>query len=455
MLIPSLVFLTIVYLRAGDRRSPLRLYCLVWLGCMLPSIAGLLTYRLDTHNQFFSGLVLLAFNVAFVLGYWCTDHRAPSGTDRPNFAAEAVRRLDVRALWFATACAAIGTALITVDYLYFRPFIVDDLGLARTLFVDREANALEQASSLVNWGALYLLGYVVVFMPALPWWRTLAYSIPAVALFVTGLASAGRQAAFQILIVIVAALIFRKNVLRTRARMTLVGRLIIAGLAVAIIGYMGYIGSAREDVATPVNKTRLLEDLFRFDLSPQLENRLNRTDPAVRDGVVEGLVYFNSPVNLFSVFLSVDRPKHYFGMLTFPFLARRLEWVYGQSVVSAMAEGADRITSAGVIGVGWFTSYWTLIADFGYIGAAILLFITGLLSRMAWEAFKQEPCFASFAVLLSACITIVYLPLLPAVSDTNILFLTAFSCFMWHLRKRLGKSNGGGSSYAAQSGALI
>jgi hypothetical protein len=269
-----------------------------------------------------------------------------------------------------------------------------------------------------------------------------------VGLFVLGILSAGRQAAFQILIVTLVALAFRKDIVRRRSTLKLSSLLVVFLVAATLIGYMGYIAHARQNAKISASKAEVLEKIFNFDLDPTVDAITGLAGPDVKDGIVEALVYFNSPVNMLPVFVSVDTPRHYFGMLTFPIVARRFEWLYGMSVVTAMAEGADRMGRAGVIGVGWFTAYSAFILDFGYIGCGVLVFLIGLLSGRAWAHYQRERSFPSFMLLLCAYLTVLYLPLLPAISDTNVFLLTIVSVVGWKHHRRRGK--GGSRFYAGE-----
>jgi hypothetical protein len=410
---------------------------------MLPSVLGIIRYQFDPGNGAFMAVLLLGYNVAFVAGYRLanTRRRGPGapGWDAASHVPSAMER---RVLHVATLCAVVGTGLSIIDYLFFRRIVLDDLTLAREMYVGRQANMLEQIGALLMWGPLYTLAYVVVYLPRLSWLRKALYIAPVVGFFSLGLLSAGRQAAFQILIVMLVALAFRKEIVRERRKMSLAWRVALAAVASGMIGYMGFVAHARHDGNISDSKAAVLQTLFHFDLDPTVDAITDQAGPEVKDSTVEALVYLNSPVNMLSVFVSEDAPRHYFGMMTFPLVARRFEWLYGKSVVTAMAEHADRMTRGGVIGVGWFTTYAAFILDFGYTGCGILMFIIGMLSRHAWAIYQRERSFLAFILLVCVYVTIVCVPLFSAISDTNMFLLTVVSVVGWRrsARRRHGRS---------------
>jgi hypothetical protein len=432
MLISSF-FLIMILLREKDKRSPLAIFCIAWLVSLAPSILGVITYNFfPSDSQNFSA-VFLCYNVLFVVGY------------KIALAPPLRRRLFVdpigfRKGWerefadFAALLSLCGAILLIIDLRYFQGIAItnlDALAQVRQSFAERQANWLTQFGSLMTWGALYVLAYLIVQQSRLLLWRKVAYALPVAGVAYTGLLSAGRQVAFQLLSITVLALVYRGMLDKKLWRMSLRWRAFAGFIVLGSVLYMGMIAHKRADSQAVLSKADVLANLFDFSLNPNVERSLDRLGPAVKDGVVEGLVYFSSPVNMFAVFLSIPKTRQYLGVVTFPLLARRLEFLTGLNVTSVMEANSRMLSDAGVMGVAWSTSYASFILDFGIVGAGLLLLTVGFLSGKAWQIFLRERSFSAVMLLVSACLAIVYMPLIPSISDTNILMLTLASALVW------------------------
>ena len=428
----SFVLLLLVLLRQKDKRSPLAIFCIVWLVCMVPSLLGVITYNFVPQDLDSFTVVFVTYNALFMIGY----QLAMSPTRRDVFNSP----VGFRKGWHreiadaAAILSLIGAALLIVDLRYFQGISVsslDALAQVRQSYAERQANWLTQYGSLMTWGAFYVLAYLIVEQSRLLLWRKIAYALPVAAVAYTGLLSAGRQVAFQFLVVTTLALIYRGGMGKTLRRMSFRWKVFAVAIVIGSVAYMGMIAHKRADSEAALTKSDILANLFDFSVNPGFERALDRAGPSVKDAVVEGIVYFSSPVNMFAVFLSIPKQRQYFGVVTFPLLARRLEFLTGLNVSAVMSANSQMLADAGVMGVAWSTSYASFILDFGIIGAGIFVALIGFLSGKAWQIHLRERTFSSLMLLLIACVVIVYMPLIPAISDTNLLMLTIVSVLVW------------------------
>ncbi|MEC5159789.1 MULTISPECIES: hypothetical protein [unclassified Janthinobacterium] len=435
MLTPSILLLLAVLAAGRTIKTPLAIYCLAWLACMIPSAIGLINYHFIGDENDFARYVLFGYNVLFVAGYQLAEYYYAGAGARRAAPPAGNAALHAAISGRVALVAMVGVGMAIIDFKLFQGIVLEDFSQMRDSFHARQVNALTQIGSLLSWGALYALPYLIVNWSGLSLARRVYYAIPAVGLFYFGILSAGRQAAFQILIISSLSFLYRGIVTGSRVKLSLAFKAALAALPVLMILYMGIVAHQRNDGLISESKTAVLELLFDFSLDPLANSVADSVGPAFKDGIVEGVVYFNSPVNLFSVFLAQPHPPAYHGLMTFPLVARRFDSFGDTTVVQAMEATSKMMANAGVINVGWATSYGSLILDFGLAGCAVLMLLLGLLSSCAWRIFLRERSFASFMLVLCACIHIIYIPLLPAISDTNVFLLTIFSVLIWKYSK--------------------
>ena len=90
------------------------------------------------------------------------------------------------------------------------------------------------------------------------------------------------------------------------------------------------------------------------------------------------------------------------------------------------------INANGQFGSGWATSMSSYLIDFGTVGTIVFLFVMGVYSGYAWRRALAFDSFYTVVIGLLVLINAVYMPLVPAVSDTNLLFLWLFCLIMHH-----------------------
>jgi hypothetical protein len=112
----------------------------------------------------------------------------------------------------------------------------------------------------------------------------------------------------------------------------------------------------------------------------------------------------------------------HFGMFTFPWLARRLEFITASTVADAMQQREAFVAAQGFMGQSWQTAFVSYILDFGYAGAVVFMLLVGAVSGFAWRIHSRQPTVFSLALIFAANIHLFYLIMFPATSDSVFLF---------------------------------
>ena len=429
MTVLSVLMLLTLFLTRKDK-GPVWALMLAFLACVLPISTGLVRYQYFDGEKWGFAALLGGFLACYCLGAlmpWTKRIRQDDWLP-PAPAEEAllVRKWALIA-WFA---AMLGTGLLLLDYAWMGGSGLNDLAALRDLFVAREATWAARISSVLTWGCLYCFGYSISFRSVLSRRDFWFFLMPIGGYFLTALLSAGRQAAFQILLVIVIFLVSERAWAKVKVKWR-PGKsaVIYLFLIIVMIAYMGYVAGARNDGAISFDKTITLTRLFDFELAPWAQDLIDKQDEAVQSAEVEGLIYFTSSIALFSKFVVQAFPSHTMGAMTFPFIMRQLEPLTGISVIGSLRDKMDVMRDSGVIAAGWTTAISSYILDAGLVGAAAMLFLQGLYSGRQWYRSCQTSAFNDRLIAVLCILGAAYMPLIPVTSDTNLLLLWAYCIY--------------------------
>lgn len=422
------VFLGWILLLRRQSKDPLYVFCAAWVACSLPLASGLLRYEFLESDDLRFAVKLIMFAAAFVAGYILWRGSAVPGV---NHNVEWAKMFDrTRAMGrFAWLCGMLGAGLSVLDFLLYGGASVTDLAEMRYSFMLREPSLPARLASVLTWGCLYCLVFALTFRRELGRRSFCFYLLPALGYLLAAYLSAGRQAAFHIVIFSIATALVNRHRSAPRSGRRDQPWGAIALISVGAVAYMGYVAVARNDRLMSDDKTEVLERLFAYQLAPPVQRLTEEVSPVVAGGTVEGLVYFSSSVALFKVFLDQPLPPPTFGALTFPFLFRQLEPLTGMNVISALDGKADMMRNAGVMDVGWATALGHYILDFGLAGTMALLFAQGIYSRATWDALRQAPDFNDVVIAVIVVVAAAYTPLLPATWESSVLILWLFCLF--------------------------
>ena len=449
-LLPLVMFLLLLLQVRGSSQGPIRALAIAWLVCLMPIAAGVVRYGYAGGLGLTYPAAVIGFLACFVFGALLHEI---SASNRPVMPQPVCRWLAERDFgdtlpiaylcwWLATA----GTVFICLDFYLFGGAGLNDIAALRDAYLGRDVSILAKLGSVLTWACLYCFGFALAHRPRLGHVRFARFMLPVLGYFLVAVFSAGRQTAFQIMIFTVILLwINRLRAGQLRAERGR-GALFAVVVSAAMIAYMGYVAVSRNDALISEDKVEVLVRIFDLEFLPIFDHAVAVFGQGVRATVVEGMVYFSSSVTLFEKFLELDLPGPYFGAMSFPFVFRQLEPLTGISVIGAYLDKVDAMQSLGVTGVAWTTAISSYMLDFGVVGACLLLIAQGYYSSFVWRRAIEGACFHDAMIAAVAVAAAVYLPLLAATSDTNLLLVWVFCIFarnwnIWvgsRLRERVG-----------------
>ena len=429
-------------------RGPVWAFCISWLICVLPVATGVITYMgADAQSAVYTA-ELAGYMLCFLAGVALhREYAKPityNSTAERNmlFLADFRRTLPIARLCWVGALVA--TAAILVDYFLLSGVGLDDLAALRDVVTDRdEATIYAKISAVLTWGSIYCYCFAILNRRRLRWISFIVFLSPVSGYFLVAVLSAGRQASLQIVIFTILTLVIssardqRDADVPKKMRKSNQGKgpVIAATTMTALMFmYMGYVAVARNDEALSFDKSEVLESLFEFEISPNVDGLLRQLGDSARGSVVEGLVYFSNSTAFFSAFLKADWPNRTYGVMSFPFVFRQIQGFTGVNVRDALEEKIKRMNDTGVLGVGWTTAISSHVMDYGLTGAGIFLFIQGFFASWAWRRAIIGTDFHEAMIGIVLAMVCVYTPLLPALSDTNI-FIFFSVCVMVRLSR--------------------
>jgi oligosaccharide repeat unit polymerase len=427
MLAIYVIFLMIMMLLTWRSRAVVWAFCISWLFSCLPITLGLIEfpYLRDTA---YSLTWFLCINAgAFYLGALLFRFRIPvRTTHRLVGASEAAEHLSglrlIKILWFVSL---LGTLLVLIDFLVSGGASASGLGELRENVTSKEsATIFGQVGSLLTWPGLYVYFFGLTTKirknRATSLWllsAVLLYFVPAVL-------TAGRQAAFQLIIITFMAYAF--NIAQgkyTNQKKSLITFIFIMAF---IVAYMLYIAVARVEIWTTSTKENVLISLFNFKISDGLDYILTFFPIGLRSAIIEGILYFSHTPALLDNFLERVDDVRFYGANTQPFVFRRLLPVTGIDPQMAYAYKVALLDSSGLIGVGWSTAYSGLLLDFGPIGVSIAMFLLGSAGQIAWNVEQVRRSVDTKFLYAMIVLNIIYLPTSIGISDTNVFLALLF-----------------------------
>lgn len=434
-LLPVAVLLLLLARLDRRTRGPLTIFAVAWLVAIVPIGIGLIHYNSLDETDYSYPLALSGFLGCFVAGaglYQLAPRTPAPPPDAARVDAEFARAFAIARLVWWVAIAGAGCAI--VDFALLGGEGLSDLASLRDTIVERKsASIFAQLSSVMTWGCLYCYIFALAYRTRLHRGQFAAMIVPVLGYFLLSVVSAGRQAAFQIVLVTILTLVVvgaRARAARLTPRPAGKPRS-SRGLVVAVVtvmgGYMGFIAVARASNDVTDIKADILASLFDFRLAEPVALGLAALPDGLRSAIVEALVYFTHSIWLFQKFLGLSWPQLYYGGFTFPFVFRQIQGFTGLSPVDGLAGRVSTINAAGFIGAGWVTAIASYIQDAGIPGAAAILAVTGYYSASVWRRAVSGANFHLLVVAVLVATAIVYLPLIPATSDTNLFLLWLFA----------------------------
>lgn len=438
MLVASLVLSVAILFATRRNKGPEWAMALMWIVCITPITIGMIDFRFVNTQRWLLDGVISASLISVIAGaglYKLYAGRYAAVPVDPAVEAddfERMRRL-CRLLWFV---GMLGGLCLIADFVSVGNRSLSNINELRDSFVTQQsASIFARIGSLLAWAGPICFLFALLFRDRLQKHELLFFLMPIGAFLLGALLSAGRQAAFQVLLFsLIGQALYR---IRKGPASDGSGRVFIYAVAAAMVGYMGIIAIIRNDSRISDVKSEVLARLFDFTTAAWFDKLVAPLGIGIRETIIEAVVYFSSSVALFDRFLDTDLRGIAYGAMDFPFLYRQLTPFTGVDVMQMYDLKVATLNAQNVIGVGWTTTLSHLIMDFGYIGSAILLFLQGVLGAWAWRKALVQGDFISCVIASLMIIAAIYIPLLPAFSDTNLFFMIIF-CFVWRLFGKTG-----------------
>lgn len=406
---------------------------LMWIICILPIAIGMIDYKFVDISRWLldavvSGSIISVFLGAGIYHFYAGDYvvsPADINFQRDDF--EQMRRL-CRGLWIIGMTG--GLFLIADFMVYGNNSLVNIVELRDSFVTQESASIFARLGSVMTWAAPFCFMFALLFRNRLSRSESLLFMLPIGAFLLGALLTAGRQAAFQVLLfTIIGQALYR---IRNANEEDRSGRTFLVVVASAMVGYMGFIAIVRNDNRISNLKSEVLARLFDFTTARWFDAIIAPLGSGLRETLIEALVYFSSSVALLDRFLDARLEAVSFGAMNLPFVYRQLTALTGIDVAKMYELKVATLNAQNVIGVGWTTSVSHLIMDFGFFGAAVALMGQGWLGAWAWRQALIRGDFISCMLATLMTTAAIYTPLLPAFSDTN-LFLMMLFCCGWRL----------------------
>ena len=426
MLLPVVLFLLIVLVASARVKGPLWALAIAWLVSLVPITTGLITFGDLSDAGYGYSATLIGWNLLYVAGAAGFYYLARNGRVAGDVPASG--RPPLRLAWFCWLVGMAGALCVVVDFYFYAGAGLSDLAAIRDTYTEKtSASVFAQVGSVMTWACLYCYIFVLMHRGRLGRLRSAILLLPIAGYFLVSLLSAGRQAAFQVMLVtgLTMALAAGRRHRRPRRPQPSQSALTLVAVSVAMIGYMGYVALFRNDGAAADDKTNILAALFNFQLSPTVSAIGTVAGASVRAVVVEAITYFSSSIVLFEKLLTIDLPRS-FGAMSLPFILRQLQGLTGIAPADVIAHRIDALNGLGLVGNAWTTTFGSYLMDFGPYGTGLLLVASGFYSAFAWDRALRSNRFEDMVVGVLVLLAAIYLPISPAISDTNLLLLWLF-----------------------------
>lgn len=447
-----------LYIGRDDNLHPLKWLGISWGISTFPIIARIIEYK-SIPDTSLGALFLCAFVCCVCIGYLCWRtlfETAWKGSlqksaviskftggpglygrmETKNISRIIELNFIQKIINFCSIFGLIGVGLFASDMVISGTYSAESILMElRQTYFAREVSLPSQIATLLSWGSLLSLAAAIVYWHHLSFLLKVLWCLAPGCFFLYSLLSAGRQAAFQILLIIIISYVARSSLVgqvhRASSRTLKVG---LAVASIAMISYMMAVAHFRHDETIAESKKNAILSIFNAEFSAPIDKSLDLLPSLARDGIAESIVYFSSPPTIFMSFFDLERIGPYYGKFTVPYVARRFEIFGGGTVLEAMEERRSHISGTGAMIYGWSTSVASLMLDFTAIGALVIALLVGAFSAYIHAKYLRSRSFASTNLMIAINVLLVYSTISPAVSDTNFLFYFIASVALFHFK---------------------
>ena len=422
-----LILLLILVYSTRYQKGPYWAFLIPWIVCISPVAIYLINYTYFSvwNIEFIS--ILTMYLLTLLGGVWFYNFLVPV-TNAKQLDTVTMYTDAKKWAWIAWVAGMLGTACVVIDFNFYRDGSLGDLAKIRESYISSShVSWFARFGSVLTWGCLYSFVFSLFFRELLSRRQFLLFMAPVVGYFLTSLLTAGRQSSFQILIFVLLVQLLKPRIITKKILGLRTGWVYALVISILMMLYMGYVAVYRNVAIISIDdKVNVLEGIFKFSLPNNLTLILSAISSNLKVTFIEAVVYFSSPITLFSRFITVDIPRLYMGAISFPFLMRQLEPLTNISVVASMQAKISLMESAGVTGIGWTTAISSYIMDVGRWGAAFVLFLQGFYTAHAWNCLNCRNNFHDVVVVMVLFTIAIYMPLVSGTGETNLFLLWVF-----------------------------
>lgn len=318
-----------------------------------------------------------------------------------------------------------GFTCILIDYyLYYSAVATDFMDLRELRVNAKSASIFLKIGSVSVWGCLYCFLYSMANINELKFWKWIVFFLPALGYFSLSVLTAGRQAAFQLLMLTTIFFVVPNTRIQKNGNASY-RWLILFICGLGLVAYMGITAVSRTNLDSFSSRKDLLERIVLVSFSAEFDSLYNVLPGIIGETLVEAIVYFSGSIALFSVFLNLDLPLA-FGSMTFPFIFRQLKSLIGIDGMEQLQIKMNALSDIGTFGSGWTSAFSVYIQDFGMVGALIFIFLKGYITSRSINWMRKSGSFHSRLSVSILVLAAIYTPLIPLISDTTFLMLLIF-----------------------------
>jgi hypothetical protein len=412
--------------------SPLTTVSIVWISALAFYYSGVVSYERIPQS---AGIVYILVSIAlFTIGHTMGDslniarkrNEMPVGGPRLALQVEVTRLSPLVTL--LALCGIVAAVLFGAEMIFVAGMDPFQLSGRRMLFVEREVTQLSRVATVIGAGGYFSLSACILCWEHLRLHQRVLWLLSPLLLSGFSILSAGRQTVFQMVLLLIFAILIRRSGFGGASRATT--RTLTLGMIGAFALTLSYgviVGRERNEPSGDVNRKELLLSIFDARFSPGADRLVETLSPTARDGATEALLYFSHEIPSFLVFLASAPPGPYFGLWELPFLARRLESanIISSTVDQRIGEVYSSFAQSGRFERVWQTWIRDLVLDFGTTGALLAVLLLGFGAGRVYSKCRRDMRLSSSFLYLGIQVCCAYSILIAPISDTLMFFYMA------------------------------
>ncbi len=310
--------------------------------------------------------------------------------------------------------------------------------LRQTWNSKEDASIYGQLSSIMFAGGYFSIVFFFLINP-----KKRIYLIGVLSFALASIFSAGRQQMFQVVVLVFLCITLR-SFLNTPFRIPKKFKMVFLSALIVMVGYFIFISANRnKDEQDPRTMMEIFSAINSFSYSDDFI-LLTQNFPTELNALTADLTfYFSHQTHAFAEQLNYE-DIHLFDFKPLPifsFIERQIDKLFFRE--ETQQERMQRNANRGFIGylgsTTWKTANISAFRAFGYIGAFILIFFHGIISRKIFSNVMLKPTFMAINLAVANCLFLFYTIMFPLISETIFLFYL-IALFVLYLLKKKGIS---------------